>query len=109
MEKTTKLKGNSFNKSRRDFLFQFVSLPTVLAVTANNPQAFALAQSPPVTIANASNSRAFPFDKLNSWITPNEQFFVRSHFGIPKINSSHWTIEITGAVERPRTFSLEEI
>jgi len=100
---------NPYNLTRRNFLLKLASLPAALAVVINNSKASALTQSPPVTIANASNSRAFPFDKLNSWITPNEQFFVRSHFGIPKINSSHWTIEVTGAVERPRTFTLEEI
>jgi DMSO/TMAO reductase YedYZ molybdopterin-dependent catalytic subunit len=58
---------------------------------------------------NAPNSRAFAFASLNSWITPNADFFVRSHFGIPKLEASRWTVEVKGAVERPRTFSLAEI
>ena len=27
----------------------------------------------------------FPFSALNSFVTSNEQFFVRSHFGVPKL------------------------
>jgi DMSO/TMAO reductase YedYZ molybdopterin-dependent catalytic subunit len=66
-------------------------------------------QQPPVTMENAPHSRAFPFASLNSWITPTADFFVRSHFGIPKIASARWTIEVKGAVERSRAFPLEEI
>ena len=60
-------------------------------------------------MANAPNSRAFPFASLNSWITPTSEFFVRSHFGIPKIETSRWALEVKGAVQRPRSFTLEEV
>ncbi|MBI3649458.1 MAG: sulfite oxidase [Acidobacteria bacterium] len=106
--------------SRREFLARLAALPAGLAFSlkslgANpksaigNPQALLLAQQPPVAMANAPHSRAFLFAALNSWMTPTAEFFVRSHFGIPKIEASRWTLEITGAVERPRRFTLEEI
>lgn len=60
-------------------------------------------------MANAPHSRAFPFAELSSWLTPTAQFFVRSHFGVPQIAASPWTITVRGAVERPRTFTLEEL
>ena len=32
----------------------------------------------------------FPFSALNSFITSNEQFFVRSHFAVPKLDLDGW-------------------
>jgi DMSO/TMAO reductase YedYZ molybdopterin-dependent catalytic subunit len=107
--------------SRRDFLARLAAAPLACIFAANqrpqaigsrlpgNPQMLALRQQPPVTMANAPNSRAYPFASLNSWITPAEEFFVRSHFGIPKIETSRWSLEIKGAVARAHTFTLEEI
>ena len=101
---------------RRDFLGQFAAAPFALLFAANHQQAasskqqaFALLQQPPVTMANAPHSRAYSFPSLNSWVTPTSDFFVRSHFGIPKIEASRWALEVKGAVERARTFTLEEI
>ncbi len=116
MKNRVKQKSSSLNVRRRDFLGRLAAAPFAFAFTANLPQsaignlqALALLQQPPVTLANAPHSRAFPFASLNSWITPTSDFFVRSHFGVPKIETSRWTIEVKGAVERSRTFSLEEI
>jgi DMSO/TMAO reductase YedYZ molybdopterin-dependent catalytic subunit len=43
----------------------------------------------------------FPFSSLNSFITPNEQFFIRSHFAVPKLNPRSWRLTIEGLVDRP--------
>src|SRR5260370_1229241 len=32
----------------------------------------------------------FPFDTLDGPITPNETFYVRNHFAVPKIDTSAW-------------------
>lgn len=40
----------------------------------------------------------FPFASLNSFITPNEHFFVRSHFAVPKIEVKSWKLTVEGAV-----------
>jgi DMSO/TMAO reductase YedYZ molybdopterin-dependent catalytic subunit len=109
-------KLSSAHLRRRDFLGGLAAAPFALAFPANHsPYAsgsrlsLALRQQPPVTLANAPHSRAFPFASLNSWLTPTQDFFVRSHFGIPKIEASRWTLQVKGAVERSRAFSLEEI
>ena len=36
----------------------------------------------------------FPFSALNSFVTPAEQFFVRSHFGVPKLELDTWRLGI---------------
>jgi DMSO/TMAO reductase YedYZ molybdopterin-dependent catalytic subunit len=114
MKNTVELKSSSLHLRRRDFLGRLAVAP--FAFTAKLPQSaisnlqsLALLQQPPVTMENAPHSRAFPFASLNSWVTPTSDFFVRSHFGIPKVETSRWTVDVKGAVERARAFSLEEI
>ncbi|HEY2954839.1 MAG TPA: sulfite oxidase [Candidatus Eisenbacteria bacterium] len=43
-----------------------------------------------------------------SWLTPNERFFVRSHFPVPEIDPVTWRLEVSGLVRQPLTFTLEE-
>ena len=44
-----------------------------------------------------------------SWITANERFFVRSHFGAPEIDRAAWRLEISGLVSTPLSLSLAEL
>ncbi|MEN3333143.1 MAG: hypothetical protein V7641_2508 [Blastocatellia bacterium] len=89
---------------RRRFLTQIAALP--LALGAGR---LGLAQQPPLTSPGSPNSRAFNFAALNQWITPNEEFFVRSHFGVPKIDVAAFVMKVTGLVERERHFTLDEL
>ncbi len=43
----------------------------------------------------------FPFSTFTSFITPNEQFFIRSHFAVPKLNPRSWRLTVEGLVDRP--------
>src|SRR5205085_7967298 len=76
---------------RRRFLAQIAALP--LALGAGRLR---FAQQPPITSPSSPNSRAFNFAALNQWITPNEEFFVRSHFGVPKIDAAPFVMKVTG-------------
>lgn len=51
----------------------------------------------------------FPFESLNSVITPNEQFFVRSHFTKPELDVNTWRLHVEGEVERALELSFDEI
>ncbi len=51
----------------------------------------------------------FQWEKLNSWITPNDQFFVVYHYNKPVIAPQDWRLEISGLVKRPRTLTLAEL
>jgi DMSO/TMAO reductase YedYZ molybdopterin-dependent catalytic subunit len=51
----------------------------------------------------------YPFSSLNTALTPNEQFFVRSHFPVPQLNSAQWRLKVEGQVERPLELSYEAI
>ena len=50
-----------------------------------------------------------PMSLLNSWITPVDNFFVRNNLLMPPaIDTSAWTLSITGEVERPLTINYHD-
>jgi DMSO/TMAO reductase YedYZ molybdopterin-dependent catalytic subunit len=49
------------------------------------------------------------WDQLTSWVTPTEQLFAVSHYGVPQTAPSQWRIEIGGAVSKPHSISLDEL
>jgi DMSO/TMAO reductase YedYZ molybdopterin-dependent catalytic subunit len=51
----------------------------------------------------------FPFSTLNSFLTPNEQFYVRTHFEVPHIKPSSWRLKVEGLVERPFEIGYDEL
>src|SRR5687767_7114264 len=50
-----------------------------------------------------------PVSLLNSYITSNENFYVRSHIPIPQVDAATWALKIGGEVNSPITLSLDEI
>lgn len=53
-----------------------------------------------------------PVGLLNTWITPNDLFYVRTHTYPPRIDEQagkEWKLEIDGEVERPMAISLDEL
>lgn len=53
-----------------------------------------------VVISSPENSET-PLSDVQSWVTPNRLFFVRSHFDVPEIQLNDWRLTIGGCVERP--------
>src|SRR5262249_36189201 len=52
----------------------------------------------------------FPFPTLDSFLTPNNLFFIRSHFGVVKdIDLKSWRLKVEGAVERPLELSYDDL
>ena len=50
-----------------------------------------------------------PFDQVDSFLTPSELFYVRSHFPTPRLDVASYRLEIDGAVQHPLSFSYEEL
>ena len=50
-----------------------------------------------------------PVALLDSWLTPNHRFFVRSHLYAPEIDVRQWRLTVAGEVERPLTLTLDEL
>jgi DMSO/TMAO reductase YedYZ molybdopterin-dependent catalytic subunit len=49
------------------------------------------------------------FQKLDSWITPNEGFFRVGHYDKPAIQESNWKLEVTGLVRNPTSYRLSDL
>src|ERR1700719_2720837 len=50
-----------------------------------------------------------PFVRIDSYLTPNELFYIRSHFPIPNLDRASYQLRIDGAVRRPLALSDEEL
>src|SRR4029077_1032771 len=44
-----------------------------------------------------------PFDRVDSYLTPTELFYIRSHFPAPRIDVAGYQLRIDGAVRNPLT------
>jgi DMSO/TMAO reductase YedYZ molybdopterin-dependent catalytic subunit len=51
----------------------------------------------------------FPFFALNTALTPNDQFFVRSHFPVPKIDLNSWRLKVEGLVKHSLDLNFEQL
>jgi DMSO/TMAO reductase YedYZ molybdopterin-dependent catalytic subunit len=49
------------------------------------------------------------WETLDSWLTPQDQVFSVSHYDVPKLDSAAFRLEIAGQVERPRSWTMDEI
>ncbi|MCI0567324.1 MAG: sulfite oxidase [Acidobacteria bacterium] len=58
---------------------------------------------------SAEKIRGFPFAELDSFLTPTDQFFLRSHLEIPTIHPDQYRLQIGGLVERPYSLGLGEL
>ena len=50
-----------------------------------------------------------PFGQLDGFITPNELFYIRSHFAVPEIDLGSWRLRIEGAVEQPIELTHDDL
>ncbi|MBA3449902.1 MAG: sulfite oxidase [Chloroflexia bacterium] len=49
------------------------------------------------------------WEKLDSWLTPTDQFFVIKHFNLPELTEADWHLEIAGLVDQPMTLTLDDL
>jgi hypothetical protein len=50
-----------------------------------------------------------PLDRLTTYITPNDDFFVRHHAPTEPPDPAAWSLTVDGEVGRPLRLSLEEL
>jgi len=56
----------------------------------------------------ALNSAAWPVP-ADLLVTPTDLFFTRSHAPTPRIDPRDWRLDVDGLVERPRSYSLDQL
>jgi sulfane dehydrogenase subunit SoxC len=57
----------------------------------------------------AARNHGLPLEALRHEITPVGLHYLLTHFDIPYVDASAWTLEIAGLVERPVTLALADI
>jgi DMSO/TMAO reductase YedYZ molybdopterin-dependent catalytic subunit len=50
-----------------------------------------------------------PFDQLDSYLTPTELFYIRSHFTAPTLDAASYQLRIDGAVRNPLSLSYRQL
>lgn len=97
--------------SRREFLVNASAVPLIGASFPEFLSAGEKSSSFPGMIVRMTEPEnlEFPFSSLSSFITPNEQFFVRSHFAVPKIDMKAWKLSVEGAVKQKLELSLDDL
>lgn len=58
---------------------------------------------------NEPRNLEYPFAELKGVQTPTDQFYVRSHFAVPKLDAATFTLTVEGEVENPLTLTLAEL
>ncbi len=57
----------------------------------------------------APDRRTYDVRKIDGPFTPKDQFFTTQHYGHPVIDPATFALKISGLVERPKSFSLDEL
>src|SRR5271155_5873169 len=68
----------------------------------SSPAGLIIRQKQPVNLE-------MPFDQLDSYLTPTELFYIRSHFPTPSIDVGGYRLRIDGAVRNPLALSYQEL
>src|ERR1700704_1063187 len=50
-----------------------------------------------------------PFDQVDSYLTPAELFYIRSHFPAPKLEIASYQLHIDGAVRKPFSLTYNQL
>src|SRR5438034_1702020 len=50
-----------------------------------------------------------PLDQVDSYLTPTELFYIRSHFPAPRLELASYQLRIDGAVTKPLSLSYQQL
>jgi DMSO/TMAO reductase YedYZ molybdopterin-dependent catalytic subunit len=100
--------------SRREAISTTVtSVAAGLALLSNPDFVFADQAADEALVPFLKTPRSKPdsldWETLTEWITPQDQTFSVQHYGIPKVETKGYELEIMGLVERPKTLDVEAL
>lgn len=60
---------------------------------------------------NAQTKRVAGLDlrQLSSYVTPEQNYFVVAHYGVPQVDAATWKLDVKGRVANPRSYTLAEL
>ncbi len=109
------LSSRAAELSRRQWLAQAAALGSVAYFSGHSfsqeRNVAAKAAGPKLIVRQESPYNAEPelAALVSSYITPVEQFYVRSHGAVPKVDADSFRVKISGLVNRELEFSLAEL
>lgn len=62
-----------------------------------------------ITLAPTADRRIIDIRTIDGPFTPADQFFTTQHYGHPEIDPAAFRLKITGLVDRPKSFSLDQL
>jgi sulfite oxidase len=81
-----------------------------MAAEPGYPKPRPMTSSPCRVVHDASGLNTATWPILpDHFLTPVESFFTRSHAPVPPIDAETWRLEVGGLVERPGSYSLDEL
>jgi DMSO/TMAO reductase YedYZ molybdopterin-dependent catalytic subunit len=99
---------------RRDFLIRAGQLTAGLAIAPTLPES-AFAQTVIkgkerlIVRSIRPEDLETPVSLLDTWITPNDLFYVRHHSYAAKVDVNEWKLTVGGEVQNPITLTLDEL
>lgn len=66
-------------------------------------------QPPPVPPTAKALRAMVPWEELDSWITPNGNFFNIVHYEVPTIDEKAWRLRVAGLVVKPMTLTFDNL
>src|SRR5881392_2230214 len=62
-----------------------------------------------MNLTPAPDRRTLDIRKIDGPFTPKDQFFTTQHYGHPDVDVAAYRLKVTGLVDRPKSFSLDEL
>jgi len=60
-------------------------------------------------LVTGPDRRIIDIRKIDGPFTPADQFFTTQHYGHPEVDAAAFRLKVSGMVERPRAFSLDDL
>src|SRR5437016_6213699 len=64
---------------------------------------------PNINLTPSADRRTLDVRKIDGPFTPKDQFFTTQHYGHPVVDPATFRLKVSGLVERPKAFSLDEL
>ena len=62
-----------------------------------------------INLTPSADRRIIDIRRIDGPITPKDQFFTTQHYGHPEVDPATFRLKITGLVDRPKSFSLDDL
>jgi DMSO/TMAO reductase YedYZ molybdopterin-dependent catalytic subunit len=81
----------------------------VLPALAQGETLMPFADMPENLPAGRADTRLLDVRKIDGAFTPKDQFYTVQHYGHPTVDPAAFKLKVSGMVERPRSFSLDDL